>query len=104
MKNEMTVEALRDFYKSITTAGLRELDAKGGLLAWGCDEGFTISVGEPSSRAQHEWIQHAGFVSVEIRSPAQEFKTKAALVRSELMEEAEHQICNLDAKLDRPAE
>ena len=104
MFREMTCETLEAFFKSVSAADLRALDANGGLLAWCPDDGFTISVGDPTDRRQHEWIEHAGLISAEIRTPAQEFKTKAAQLKKELIEDAEVYFCVLDAKLDQRAE
>lgn len=101
MKKEMTVEALQGFFKSMSAAELRSLDANGGLLAWCPNRGVMLSVGDPTNRAFHEWILQDGLISTEIRTPAEEFKTKAAQVKKELIEDAEVYFCALDFRLDQ---
>lgn len=98
MKKEMTCEGLSAFFKTVSAAELRSLDATGGLLVWCPQRGFILSVGDPTDRAFHEWLQHDALISAEIRTPAQEFKTKAGQVRTELIEDAEVFICALGQK------
>ncbi len=104
MKKEMTLEALKGFFKSVSAAELRSLDTFGGLLAWCPNRGFMLSVGDPTNRAFHEWILQDGLISTKIRTPAQEFKPKAAQVKKELVEDSEVYFCSLDMELDRRAE
>lgn len=104
MTIEMNVKTAKSFYESLDAAELRKLDSKGGRLAWCPADGFVLSVGESSDRAQHEWLD--GLVSIEIRTAAQEFATKPMQVLAELIEGAEAHLahlCALDAEvIDAP--
>jgi hypothetical protein len=97
MTIEMNVKTAKAFYESLDAAELRELDSKGGRLAWCPADGFVLSLGESSDRAQHEWLD--GLVSTEIRTAAQEFATKPAQMLAELIEDAEAHLCALGAEV-----
>jgi hypothetical protein len=101
MTNQMNVKTAKKFFKSLDATDLRNLDSQGGLLAWCPVGGFALSLGEASDRAQHEWL--GGLASTVLRTPAQEFATKPAQMRAELINDAEALLCALEAEiLDSP--
>ena len=100
MSKEMNCASLEAFFKSMDSSDLRDLDKKGGLVAWCPNRGFILSVGEPSDRAFHEWIQHDGLISTEIWTPSQELKTKPSELKERLIEDSEVIVCSLEMKLD----
>ncbi len=101
MSKKMTCESLGAFFKSLSAADLRALDNSGGLVAWCPNRGFMLSIGDPSDRAFHEWIQHDGLISTTVWTAWQEFKTKPSELRALLVEQAEANFCSLEMKLDQ---
>jgi hypothetical protein len=98
MLNEMTLTALTGFYGNMAAADLRELDNKGGLLAWSQGRGFEVSYGCPSDRAMHEQID--GLSRVEIADGSQEFRSTAKQTRAWLLDGAEAHLDSLEEQLD----
>ena len=102
MLKEMTVKALKAFYKSMNAADLRVLDDHGGRLAWCHDQGFQLNLGCPHNRAMHE--QTAALPSISVGEGWQESRSTSKQTRTWLLENAEGHFDSLVERAEAAAE